>query len=117
VHSLQYHLHIRGTTRGLIHSITKVRCMTLRTAETIELSLVSYASRIVLLIIMSIIRSKMEFEISDEQAGFRPQRGTGDHIVNLKLITEKAREFNTLMFLCFINFTKALIDSVRLSPL
>jgi hypothetical protein len=35
----------------------------------------------------------MEAEISNEQAGFRPGRGTRDQITNLGIIMSKAREF------------------------
>ena len=62
----------------------------------------------------------MEQEISEEQAGFRAGivSGTRDQIVNLRIITEKAREFNTRLFLCFIDYKKAfnsvLHDQLRL---
>ena len=33
----------------------------------------------------------MNSELPDVQAGFRKDRGTGDHIVNIRWITEEAR--------------------------
>ena len=49
----------------------------------------------------------MDLEIAEEQAGFRAGKGTREQIVNLHIITEKAREFNQPLFLCFIDYTKA----------
>ena len=40
------------------------------------IALVSHASKILLKIILGPIHQKIESEISDEQAGFRPGRGT-----------------------------------------
>ena len=53
------------------------------------------------------LENKVNQEIPDVQAGFRAGRGTRDQIVNLRLITEKAREFNQPHFLCFIDYRKA----------
>jgi len=78
------------------------------------ISLVSHASKIFLSTrIMNKIRNKVEEEISEEQAGFRASHGTRDQIVNLRIITGKAREFNTPLFLCFIDYKKA-FGSVRM---
>ena len=40
-------------------------------------------------------------------AGFRKGRGTRDQIANICWITEKAREFQKNIYLCFIEYTKA----------
>ena len=45
-------------------------------------------------------------ELPDVQAGFRKGRETRDQIANIRWITEKAREFQENISLCFIN-TKA----------
>ena len=58
------------------------------------------------------MQNKLEMEIAQEQAGFRPRRGTRDQIVNLRIIIEKARERNQPLYFCFIDFTKA-FDRVR----
>ena len=50
------------------------------------------------------MQHKLEEEIAQEQAGFRPKRGTTDQIVNLRIILEKARERNQPLYLCFIDF-------------
>ena len=50
---------------------------------------------------------KLNEEIAEEQAGFRPVKGTRDQIMNLKMIVEKNRERGIDMFLCFIDYSKA----------
>ena len=46
-------------------------------------------------------------EIAEEQAGFRPGKGTSDQILNLKMLLEKNREVGTDVYLCFIDYRKA----------
>ena len=41
-------------------------------------------------------------ELPDVQAGFRKDRGTRDHIANIRWIMEKAREFKKNIYFCFI---------------
>ena len=43
------------------------------------ISLVSHASKVLLKVILSRIQHKTEQELPDEQAGFRPGRGTGSN--------------------------------------
>jgi len=38
------------------------------------------------------------------QAGFRRGRGLGDQIANLRLIKEKAREYQRKVYLCIIDY-------------
>ena len=42
-----------------------------------------------------------------EQAGFGNGGGTRDHLANLRLIMEKAREMQRDIFMCFIDYSKA----------
>ena len=49
----------------------------------------------------------MNHELPDVQAGFRKGRGTRDQIVNIRLIIEKAREFQKNINFCFIDYDKA----------
>ena len=79
-----------------------LQCINYRT-----IALVSHASKILLRVILERIQSKLETEIAQEQAGFRPRRGTRDQITNLRIILEKAKERNQPLYLCFIDFTKA----------
>ena len=43
----------------------------------------------------------------DVQAGFKKGRVMRDQIVNIRLLIEKAREFQKSMYFCFIDYTKA----------
>ena len=42
-----------------------------------------------------------------EQAGFRKNRGTRNHITNIRIMMQKAREHKEPLFLGFIDFVKA----------
>ena len=50
-------------------------------------------------------------ELPDIQGGFRKGRGTRGQIINIRWITEKAREFQKNIYFCFIDYAKA-SDSV-----
>ena len=45
-------------------------------------------------------------ELPDVQAGFSKGRGTRDQIDNIHWIIEKAREFQTNIYFCFIDYAK-----------
>ena len=49
----------------------------------------------------------MNRELPDVQAGFRKGRGTRDQITNIHWIIEKAREFQKIIYFCFIDYAKA----------
>ena len=57
------------------------------------IALISHASKVMLKILQSRLQQYMNHELPDIQAGFRKGRGTRDQIVNIRWITEKAREF------------------------
>ena len=46
-------------------------------------------------------------ELPDVQAGFRKGRGNRDQIAHICWIIEKAREFQTNIYFCFIDYIKA----------
>ena len=46
-------------------------------------------------------------ELPYAQAGFRKGRATRDQIANICRITEKGREFQKTIYLCFIGYAKA----------
>ena len=46
-------------------------------------------------------------ELPDIQAVFGKGRGTRDQIVSIHWIIEKAREFQKIFYLCFIDYAKA----------
>ena len=58
----------------------------------------------------------MNHELADVQAGFRKGRGTRDQIANIRWIIKRAREFQTNIYFCFIDYAKA-FDSVDYNKL
>jgi len=67
----------------------------------------SHANKEMLKILQARLQKYVNCEFPDVQAGFRKRR-TGDQIVNIHWITEKAREFQENIYFCFIDCTKAL---------
>ncbi len=76
-------------------------------ANNRTISLLSHASKVLLHIISERIRNKLDSELPPEQAGFRRERGTRNQVWNLRNLVEKTMEFQQLLFLCFIAYTKA----------
>ena len=58
-------------------------------------------------ILQARIQAYMNYELPDVQAGFRKGRRTRDQIANIRWIIEKAREFQTDIYFCFIDYAKA----------
>ena len=48
----------------------------------------------------------MNHEFPDVQAGFRKDRQTRNQIANMHWIIEKAREFQKIIYFCFIDYAK-----------
>ena len=67
-------------------------------------------------ILQARLQQHMNRELPDVQAGFRKGRGTRDQIANIHWVTEKAREFQKIIYLCFTDYTKA-FDCVDLNKL
>ena len=62
-------------------------------------------------ILQARLQQYVNHELPDVQAGFRKGRGTRDQTANICWIMEKAREFKTNIYFCFIDYAKA-FDSV-----
>jgi len=60
---------------------------------------------------MKRLKQKTNEILSEEQAGFRPGRGTIDQINTLRQIAEKYVQFGKDLYVCYIDFRKA-FDSV-----
>ena len=67
------------------------------------------AIKVMLTIFQARLQQYMDCELPDVQAGFRKGRGTRDQIANTCWITEKAREFQKNIYLCFIDYAKAFV--------
>ena len=58
-------------------------------------------------ILQARLKEYVNHELPDVQAGFRKSRWTRDQIANIRLIIEKAREFQKNIYFCFIDYAKA----------
>ena len=60
---------------------------------------------------LKILQARLEqyvnHELSDVQIGLRKGRGTRDQIANIRWIIKKAREFQKIIYFCFIDYAKA----------
>ena len=72
------------------------------------IALISHASKVMLKILQARLQQYVNRELPDVQAGFRKGRGTRDQIASIRWIIEKAREFQKNIYLCFIDYAKAL---------
>ena len=57
------------------------------------------------------MRKKIEMELPDEQAGFRPGRGTADMLVIIQVLIEKVMGIGAQALVTFIDYSKA-FDSI-----
>ena len=70
-------------------------------------ALISHASKVRLKILQARLQQYLNHELPNVQAGFRKGRGITDQIVNIHLITEKAREIQKNVYFCIIDYAKA----------
>ena len=65
---------------------------------------------------LKILQAKLQqyvnHELPDVQIGFRKGRGTRDQIANIHWIIKKARELQKNIYICFIDYAKAVFDCV-----
>ena len=57
-------------------------------------------------ILQARLQQYVNCELPDVQAEFRKGGGTRDQIVNIQWIMEKAREFQKIIYFCFIDYAK-----------
>ena len=58
-------------------------------------------------ILQARLQQYMNRELPDVQAGFRKGRGTRDQIANIHWIIKKKREFQKIIYFCFLAYAKA----------
>ena len=73
--------------------------------------LTSVPGRILSRIILNRIKRKVDEKLRPNQAGFRSNRSTIDQITTLRIIIEQSKEWNSDLFINFINYAKA-FDSI-----
>ena len=76
------------------------------------ISLMSHVTKILLRVIINRMRNKINFEISEEQYGFQPDKGTRNAIFIMRMISERAIEVKTPLYVCFVDYKKA-FDRVK----
>ena len=95
-----------GLEKGSFHSNSKERqCKECSNYCTIIL--ISHASKVILKILQARLQQYVNCELPDVQAGFKKGRGTRDQIANIQWIIRKAREFQKIIYFCFIDYAKA----------
>ena len=71
------------------------------------IALISHASKVMIKILQARLQQYMNWEFPDVQAGFIKGRETRYQIVNINWNIKKAREFQKIIYSCFIDFAKA----------
>ena len=75
------------------------------------ITLLSIPSKVLTRIILERMKKSIDQKLRDEQAGFRKERSYNDQIATLRVIVEQTMEWQTPLYVCFIDFEKA-FDSV-----
>ena len=71
------------------------------------ISLISHTSKVMLKILQARLQQYVNQYVPDVQVGFRKDRGTRDQIANIRWIIKKEREFQKIIYFCFIDYAKA----------
>ena len=85
---------------------------TLECSKHRTLSIMSQITKILLRIILKRIRTKLRTQISDQQFGFVPGKGTSNALFALRVLTENVLEVQKDIFVCFVDYEKA-FDKVK----
>ena len=70
--------------------------------------LISRASEVMPNILQARLQQYLNWGLPDVQAGFRKGRETRDQIINIGWIMQKAREFQKIIYFCFVDYTSIL---------
>ena len=71
------------------------------------IALISHASKVMLKVLQARFQQCVNSELPDVQAHFRKGKGTRDRISTIPWIIEKAKEFQEIIYFCFIDCAKA----------
>ena len=75
------------------------------------IALLSIPGKVFCRVIQKRLAEKVNQVLRESQCGFRKGRGCIDQVFSLRVLAEKAREYNTPLYLCFVDLRKA-YDSV-----
>ena len=83
------------------------------------IALISHASKALLKVLLKRLDVFLIPELPIEQAGFRREEGTRDHIANIRWMMERAREHQQDLCMCLIDYKKAFdcVDPERMGYL
>ena len=70
------------------------------------IAFISHASKVMLKILQARLQQYEKGELPDVQAEFRKGRRSRDQTANIRWIIKKAREFQTNIYFCFIDYSK-----------
>lgn len=76
------------------------------------ISLLSHLYKLLTKILTNRLTNKLDFYQPVEQAGFRKEYGTNDHLQTVRTLIEKCTEYNVPLHLAFVDYEKA-FDSVE----
>ncbi|CAG9137025.1 unnamed protein product [Plutella xylostella] len=80
------------------------------------ITLLPAAAKVLAKILLNRIAPKVAVTLRDEQAGFRPGRSCTDHTNTLRVLIEQCVEWQSELFLAFVDFEKA-FDTVKWTAL
>ena len=100
--NLEYSPGATGLEKISFHSNTKER----QDSNYPSIALISHTHKVMLKIFQARLQQYMNYELPDVQAEFRKGRGYRDQIANIFWIIKKAREFQTNIYFCFIDYDK-----------
>ena len=76
------------------------------------ISLMSHLTKLILRVLLNRIRGRTKGEISEEQYGFRPDKGTRNALFIMRMLSERAIQMQKVLYVCFIDYVKA-FDKVQ----
>lgn len=71
------------------------------------ITLLNAISKLLATILLGRIAPAVDLMLRNEQAGFRTGRSCADHINTLRIIIEQTKEYNTHLYLLFVDFERA----------
>ena len=95
---------------GLLVKLPKKDDLSLCTIWRVIMFL-TISSKVLCRIILERMKDALDSRLQDEQAGFRKERSCCDQIATLRIIVEQSLEWNTSLYMVFIDFEKA-FDSI-----
>lgn len=77
------------------------------------ITLLNVINKVMALLLLQRITPIIEPSLRQEQAGFRPGRSCADHINTIRIITEQSQEYNSHLYMLFVDFERAFDTVVR----